>query len=136
MLKLRSVKTSEQKLWRQRHRKLPFEAEEQETRLKELLTEEIPATTRKMEARRRRRARSGHKNCWSCGGVGHISQDCDMCNGRGRASGELQLRLYFLHSHLDFFPQNFGHVSEEQDERFHEDIKQMEQRYHGDGMLQ
>ncbi|XP_003367294.1 zinc knuckle protein [Trichinella spiralis] len=45
-----------------------------------------------MEARRRRRARSGHKNCWSCGGVGHISQDCDMCNGRGRASGELQLR--------------------------------------------
>ncbi|KRY40251.1 hypothetical protein T01_10737 [Trichinella spiralis] len=93
MLKLRSVKTREQKLWRQRHRKLPFEAEEQETRLKELLTEEIPATTRKMEARRRRRARSGHKNCWSCGGVGHISQDCDMCNGRGRASGELQLRL-------------------------------------------
>ncbi|KRX55819.1 hypothetical protein T09_15663 [Trichinella sp. T9] len=51
MLKRRSVRTREQKLWRQRHRKLPFEAEEQETRPKELLTEEIPATTRKMEAR-------------------------------------------------------------------------------------
>ncbi|KRX55839.1 hypothetical protein T09_14625 [Trichinella sp. T9] len=39
----------------------------------------------------------------------------------------MSLKLYFLHSHLDFFPQNFGHISEEQDERFHQDIKQMEQ---------
>ncbi|KRY07988.1 hypothetical protein T12_8408 [Trichinella patagoniensis] len=39
-----------------------------------------------------RQARSGHKNCWSCGRVGHFSQDCEMCNGRGRVSGELQLR--------------------------------------------
>ncbi|KRZ05510.1 hypothetical protein T11_3579 [Trichinella zimbabwensis] len=43
----------------------------------------------------------------------------------------MNLKLHFLHSHLDFFPQNLGDVSEEQGERFHQDIKQMEQRYQG-----
>ena len=31
----------------------------------------------------------------------------------------MSLKIHFLHSHLDFFPDNFGAVSEEQGERFH-----------------
>jgi hypothetical protein len=36
-----------------------------------------------------------------------------------------------LASHLDYFPENLGAVSEEQGERFHRDIKEMERRYQG-----
>ena len=50
----------------------------------------------------------------------------------------MSLKIHFLHSHLDFFPENMGSVSDEQGERFHQDIKCMEQRYQGfwnEGML-
>lgn len=43
----------------------------------------------------------------------------------------LSLKVQFLHNHLDFFPENLGDVSEEQGERFHQDIKEMEKRYQG-----
>jgi len=43
----------------------------------------------------------------------------------------MSLKIHFLHSHLEFFPKNLGDVSDEQGERFHQDIKQMEQRYQG-----
>ena len=43
----------------------------------------------------------------------------------------MSLKLHFLHSHLDFFRNNLGNVSEEQDERFHQDIQVMEKRYQG-----
>ena len=36
-----------------------------------------------------------------------------------------------MHSHLDWFPENLGDVSEEQGERFHQDIKETEWRYQG-----
>ena len=32
-------------------------------------------------------------------------------------------------SHLDYFSENFGDVSEEHGERFHQDIRKMEERY-------
>jgi hypothetical protein len=31
----------------------------------------------------------------------------------------MSLKMHFLHSHLDFFPENLGNTSDEQDERFH-----------------
>ncbi|GBO38069.1 hypothetical protein AVEN_128562-1 [Araneus ventricosus] len=34
-----------------------------------------------------------------------------------------------LDSHLDYFPEILGAVSEEQGERFHQDIKEMDRRY-------
>ena len=34
----------------------------------------------------------------------------------------MSLKMHFLHSHLDFFPSNLGEVSDEQGERFHQDI--------------
>ena len=43
----------------------------------------------------------------------------------------MSLKMHFLHSHLDFFPENLGAVSDEQGERFHQDIMTMEQRYQG-----
>ena len=43
----------------------------------------------------------------------------------------MSLKIHFLHSHLDFFPANLGAVSDEQGERFHQDISTMEKRYQG-----
>ena len=40
-------------------------------------------------------------------------------------------KVHFLHSHLDRFPENLGDVSVGQGERFHQDIKVMEERYQG-----
>ena len=43
----------------------------------------------------------------------------------------MSIKIHYLHSHLDNFPENLGDVSEEQGERFHQDIKIMEERYQG-----
>ncbi|UYV81377.1 hypothetical protein LAZ67_20000992 [Cordylochernes scorpioides] len=43
---------------------------------------------------------------------------CNMC-----------LKIHFLHSHLNFFPDNLGAVSDEHGERFHQAISSMEKRY-------
>jgi hypothetical protein len=40
----------------------------------------------------------------------------------------MNLKIYFLNSHLDCFPENVGAVSEEPGERFHQDIKETERR--------
>lgn len=41
----------------------------------------------------------------------------------------MTIKVHYLDSHLDFFPANLGDVSEEQGERFHQDIKIMKSRY-------
>ncbi|GFX28007.1 uncharacterized protein TNCV_773911 [Trichonephila clavipes] len=43
----------------------------------------------------------------------------------------MSVKVHFLKSHLDYFPENLGAVSEEQGECFHQDIKEMEHRYEG-----
>ncbi|GBN78958.1 hypothetical protein AVEN_85550-1 [Araneus ventricosus] len=43
----------------------------------------------------------------------------------------MSLKIHFLHSHLEFFPENFGSVSDELCERFHQDISNMGSRYQG-----
>ncbi|GBO42013.1 hypothetical protein AVEN_247275-1 [Araneus ventricosus] len=43
----------------------------------------------------------------------------------------MSLKVHFLHSHLDFFPENLGAVSDEHGERFHQDIAQFERRFSG-----
>ena len=50
----------------------------------------------------------------------------------------MSLKMHFLHSHLEFFPENLGAGSDEQGERFHQDIQAMEERYKGvwnEGMM-
>ena len=41
----------------------------------------------------------------------------------------MSLKIHFLDSQLDFFPLNLEAVSDENDERFHEDILDMGKRY-------
>ena len=41
------------------------------------------------------------------------------------------IKLHLLHSHPDRFPKNLGDLSDEQGERFHQDISEMEVRYQG-----
>ena len=43
----------------------------------------------------------------------------------------MSFKVHFLHRHLDKFPDNCGYVSNEQGERFHQDIKTMEEYYQG-----
>jgi hypothetical protein len=43
----------------------------------------------------------------------------------------MSLQLHFLASHLDYFPPNLGAISEEQGERFHQDLKDVERCYQG-----
>ena len=49
---------------------------------------------------------------------------CDLgCN--------MSVKLQYLYSHLNRFPENLGAVSDEQDEWFHQELKTMEERYQG-----
>ena len=43
----------------------------------------------------------------------------------------MSIKVHFLFSHLGRFPQNLGSVSDEQGERFHQDMRDMEERYQG-----
>ena len=55
----------------------------------------------------------------------------DMLKKFNKLGCNMSIKIHFLHSHLDYFPENLGAVSEEQGERFHQDIKEMEKRYQG-----
>lgn len=46
----------------------------------------------------------------------------------------MSIKIHFLHSHLERFPENCGDHSNEQGERFHQDIKVMEDRNQGAGI--
>lgn len=50
----------------------------------------------------------------------------DMPENFKQLGCNMSLKVHFLHSHLDYFPENLGAVSEEQGERFHQDIKEIE----------
>ncbi|KDR08284.1 hypothetical protein L798_01972, partial [Zootermopsis nevadensis] len=43
----------------------------------------------------------------------------------------MSLKMHFLHSNLNDFPDNLGSVSDERSERFHEDISTLERSYQG-----
>jgi hypothetical protein len=43
----------------------------------------------------------------------------------------MSVKIHFLSSHLDFFPENCGSVSDEHGESFHQDIEAMEGRCKG-----
>lgn len=54
-----------------------------------------------------------------------------MVSNFGELGCLMNLKLHFLDSHIDEFPKNLGDFSEEQGERFHQDIKEIERRHQG-----
>lgn len=66
----------------------------------------------------------------------HKSEDyedliANLISAYGNIGANMSIKMHFLFSHLDRFPENLGDVSDEQGERFHQDIKEMEIRYQG-----
>lgn len=55
----------------------------------------------------------------------------DLLENYRRMGANMSLKIHFLHSHLDFSPENLGESSDEQGERFHQDMKQIELNYQG-----
>ena len=43
----------------------------------------------------------------------------------------MNLKLYFLDSHIDYFSESLGDFSEEQGEKMHQDLREFEKRYQG-----
>ncbi|QQP37347.1 Uncharacterized protein FKW44_017579 [Caligus rogercresseyi] len=43
----------------------------------------------------------------------------------------VSIKMHFLFSHMEKFPENHGAMSDEQGERFHQDMRQIEERYQG-----
>ena len=43
----------------------------------------------------------------------------------------MSIKMHYLFSHIDQFAKHFGTISDEQEERFHQDIKEIETRYQG-----
>ena len=59
----------------------------------------------------------------------------NMIEAFRRTGSRMSLKLHFLHSHLEFFPDNLSAVSDEHDERFHQDIAVVETLYKGIGSV-
>lgn len=55
----------------------------------------------------------------------------DLLKNLKQLNIKMTYKIHFLHAHLDKFPVNLGDFSEEQGERFHQDIKVIETRYSG-----
>ncbi|XP_028028166.1 uncharacterized protein LOC114241515 [Bombyx mandarina] len=55
----------------------------------------------------------------------------DMLTNFKAMGCRMSLKVHMLHAHLDKFKNNMGAYSEEQGERFHQDIMNFEQRYQG-----
>jgi len=47
------------------------------------------------------------------------------------SEANMTIKLHFLFSHLDWFPDNLGAESDEQGERFHQEMQEIEFRYRG-----
>lgn len=54
-----------------------------------------------------------------------------MLNNFNEVGCLMNLKLHFMHSHIDYFPENLGDFSEEQGERMHQDLREFEKKYQG-----
>ena len=65
----------------------------------------------------------------SAGNFEEIVQN--MLDAYQHLGANISIKEHFLHNHLDRFPANCCNISDEQGERFHQDIKEMRTRYRG-----
>ncbi|GFV50580.1 uncharacterized protein TNCV_3122771 [Trichonephila clavipes] len=61
----------------------------------------------------------------------HVELVESMLSNLKELGCNISIKIHFLHSHLDRFPQNLGDFSKAQDEGFHQDLRTMEERYQG-----
>ena len=61
----------------------------------------------------------------------YVSHVNELMKSFEKLGARMSIKMHFLQSHLDCFPENCGDYSEEQGERFHQDIKTMETRFQG-----
>jgi hypothetical protein len=55
----------------------------------------------------------------------------DMLSLYHKLGCNMSLKIHMLHSHWDYFPDNWGMVSDEHGEHFHQEISTMEKQYQG-----
>lgn len=53
----------------------------------------------------------------------------EFLNSYGEMGCRMSIKIHFLHSHLSFFPDNLGKLSDEQGERFHQEMLSIEKRF-------
>ena len=61
----------------------------------------------------------------------YVSHVNELMKSVEKLGARMSIKIHFLQSHLDYFPENCRDYSEEQGERFHQDIITMETRYQG-----
>ena len=61
----------------------------------------------------------------------HRQINGDLLKNYRKMGVRMSLKIYFLHSHLDFFSDNLGDTSDEQGERLHQDLQKIERNYQG-----
>ena len=66
----------------------------------------------------------------------HSSSQCqkvvdELMENFCQIDARMSVKMHFLRSHVDYFLENCGDLSEEQDERFHQDISDTEKRDRG-----
>ena len=53
----------------------------------------------------------------------------DLLKNYRKMGVRMSLKVYFLHSHLDFFPDNLGDIRNEEGERLHQYLQKNEKNY-------
>ena len=61
----------------------------------------------------------------------HYAELVNMLTAFRNLGCNMSVKMHYLFSHMDWLPENLGSMSDEQRERFHQDLKEMETRYQG-----
>jgi hypothetical protein len=67
----------------------------------------------------------------NCKGENYRDMVADFVEFYKAMGCNMYLKVHFLHSHSDFFPEYLGAVSDDHGERFHQDISTTQKRYQG-----
>jgi hypothetical protein len=59
----------------------------------------------------------------------YLDMVADLVKSYQAMGCNMSLKVNFVDSHLDFFPENLRSVSDEHGKRFHQDISSVEKRY-------